>query len=202
MLTTNQTPYEIYALGNWATTNSTTEAQTTLPTPEPPVQLAKVELVKTIEFDKSLVDVELLTQFAFDVPMPECIMQNEKQDKVLEDGSIKKGGYFTTVKWNDGTYTTVKASEGDESERSVYIAFCAALAKKLYGTNAAVHRIVTRHTEEYINAQKQKEKEENRAKERAAEQAAHERALLKEAKRLRLKAEAKRYNIAHAYDKE
>ena len=201
MLTTNQTPYEIYALGNWETTNSTAEAQITLPTPEPPVS----PVVKTIKFDSSLLDFndELFTTlYVFNTPMPECIMQNEKQDKVLEDGSIKKGGYFTTVKWNDGTYTTVKASEGDESERSVYIAFCAALAKKLYGTNAAVHRIVTRHTEEYINAQKQKEKEENRAKERAAEQAAHERALLKEAKRLRLKAEAKRYNIAHAYDKE
>ena len=200
MLTNNQTPYGSCCLGNWAT-NSTAEAQITLPTPEPPVS----PVVKTIKFDSSLFDFndELFTTlYVFNAPMPECIMQNEKQDKVLEDGSIKKGGYFTTVKWNDGTYTTVKASEGDESERSVYIAFCAALAKKLYGTNAAVHRIVTRHTEEYINAQKQKEKEENRAKERAAEQAAHERALLKEAKRLRLKAEAKRYNIAHAYDKE
>lgn len=200
MLTTNQTPYESCCLGNLAT-NSTAEAQITLPTPEPPIS----PVVKTIKFDSSLFDFndELFTTlYVFNAPMPECIMQNEKQDKVLEDGSIKKGGYFTTVKWNDGTYTTVKASEGDESERSVYIAFCAALAKKLYGTNAAVHRIVTRHTEEYINAQKQKEKEENRAKERAAEQAAHERALLKEAKRLRLKAEAKRYNIAHAYDKE
>lgn len=124
-------------------------------------------------------------------PMPEVIMEREK-----------KGGHFTTVKWNDGTYTTVKASEGDEGERSTYMAFCAALAKKLYGTNSAVHRMVDRHSEAYIKAEKQKAASEQRAKERAAEQAAHERALLREAKRLRLKEEAKAYNRAHKQDEE
>ena len=124
-------------------------------------------------------------------PMPEVIMQREK-----------KGGHFTTVKWTDGTYTTVKASEGDAGERSLYMAFCAALAKKLYGTNSAVHRLVNHHDEAYIKAEKQKAAAEKRAKEREAEQAAHERALLREAKRLRLKEEAKAYNRAHKMDEE
>ena len=134
--------------------------------------------------------------------LPTCIMTNEKLDKVLKDGKIKPGGLFTTVQWNDGTYTTVKASKDDSCMPSPYMAFCAALAKKLYGSNAAVHRIVERNTKEYQEAQKAKETAEQRAKERAAEQAAHERALLREAKRLRLKAEAKAYNIAHTMDKE
>ena len=136
------------------------------------------------------------------VPIPTCIMTNEKLDKVLKDGKIKPGGLFTTVQWNDGTYTTVKASKDDGYMPSPYMAFCAALAKKLYGSNAAIHRMVERNTKEYQEAQKAKEAAEQRAKERAAEQAAHERALLREAKRLRLKAEAKAYNIAHTMDKE
>lgn len=124
-------------------------------------------------------------------PMPECIMEREK-----------KGGHYTTVKWTDGTYTTVKASEGDNCERSAYMAFCAALAKKLYGSNSSVHRVVDRHMETYIKAEKQKAATDKRAKEREAEQAAHERALLREAKRLRLKEEAKAYNRAHTMSEE
>lgn len=135
-------------------------------------------------------------------PEPECIMTKEKLDKVLPDGTVKPGGVFTTVKWKDGTYTTVKASKDDCYAPSPYMAFCAALAKKLYGSNAAVHRMVNHHTHEYLEAKKAAEAAAKRAKEREAEQAAHERALLREAKRLRLKAEAKAYNAAHSMDKE
>lgn len=134
--------------------------------------------------------------------MPEVITTKLKKDKTLPDGTFKKGGLYTTVKWSDGTYTTVKASEGDECESSPYMAFCAALAKKLYGTNSAVHRIVNRHTAEYLESEQKKAAADKRAKEREAEQAAHEHALLREAKRLRLKEEAKAYNRAHKQDEE
>lgn len=147
-----------------------------------------------IETHKAVPTAEKLTIFLVQretPPMPECIMQNEKN-----------GGHYTTVKWSDNTYTTVKASDNDEGERSVYMAFCAALAKKLYGSNSAVHRMVNRHTTEYLAEQKKKADAEKRAKEREAEQAAHERALLREAKRLRLREEAKAYNRAHRMDEE
>lgn len=121
-------------------------------------------------------------------PMPECIMERDK-----------KGAHFTTVKWDDGTYTTVKASQDDEGERSSYMAFCAALTKKLYGSNSAVHRVVNRHTETYLTAEKKKADAAKRAKEAARIQAEHERKLLREAARLRLKDEAKAYNSAHRY---
>lgn len=134
--------------------------------------------------------------------MPEVITTKVKKDKTLPDGTFKKGGLYTTVKWSDGTYTTVKASKGDEFDGSPYMAFCAALAKKLYGTNSAVHRIVNRHTAEYLESEQKKAAANKRAKERVAEQAAHERALLREAKRLRLKEEAKAYNKAHKMDEE
>ena len=128
--------------------------------------------------------------------MPEVIMENVKQDKTLKDGTIKKGGLYTTVKWNDGTYTTVKVSQNDASEKSPYMAFCAALAKKLYGSNAAVHRVVNHHLSTYLEAQKKLKEEAKFSKELEAKEKAHERAVLREAKRLRLKEEAKAYNRA------
>lgn len=146
--------------------------------------------IDTASANKSNTTVVLLEQHN-KPPMPEIIIEREK-----------KGCHYTTIKWTDGTYTSVKASEDDAGERSAYMAFCAALAKKLYGSNSAVHRAVDRHMETYIEAEKKKADEAKRAKEREAEQAAHERALLREAKRLRLKEEAKAYNRAHKLDME
>lgn len=156
-------------------------------------QTATIRLEPNCSITKTMQQtvIKALTDVRTKPPMPEVIMEREK-----------KGGHYTTVKWTDGTYTTVKASEGDEGERSAYMAFCAALAKKLYGSNSAVHRAVDRHMETYIKAEKQKAAADKRAKEREAEQAAHERALLREAKRLRLKDEAKAYNRAHRMDEE
>ena len=49
----------------------------------------------------------------------------------------------TLVIWKDGERTTVKPMEGMlESEMSHYSAFCACLAKRIYGTNSRVNRIV------------------------------------------------------------
>lgn len=149
-----------------------------------------VNSIETTSANKSNTTIVLLEQHN-KPPMPEIIIEREK-----------KGCHYTTIKWTDGTYTSVKASEDDAGERSAYMAFCAALAKKLYGSNSAVHRAVDRHMETYIEAEKKKAAAAKRAKEREAEQAAHERALLREAKRLRLKEEAKAYNRAHKSDME
>lgn len=46
----------------------------------------------------------------------------------------------TIVFWKDGTKTIVKCSEGDIYNK--YFGFCAALAKKLYGNNNRVNKIV------------------------------------------------------------
>lgn len=119
---------------------------------------------------------------------PACIMQR-----------IKKGVECTTVKWNDGTYTTVKISCADASEHTPYMAFCAALAKKMYGTNSAVHRMIDRHLETHLIEEKKKLQEQTLAEREARMNAEHEKKLLKEAARLRLEEEAKRYNAAHSY---
>ena len=52
----------------------------------------------------------------------------------------------TIVFWGDGTKTVVKASSHDEFNE--YAGFCAALAKKVYGTSSMVRRIVGEGTDE------------------------------------------------------
>lgn len=120
---------------------------------------------------------------------PECIMKNNKN-----------GVICTTVKWNDGTYTTVKVSESDSCAPSTYMAFCAALAKKMYGTNAKVHRTVERHTLEYINAQKAKAENEKKIKQQEDEHRIHHRKVLAAAKRMKIKEEAKKYMKTHEFE--
>ena len=46
----------------------------------------------------------------------------------------------TIVFWKDGTKTVVKCAKGEKFNE--YTAFCAALAKKVYGTNSRVTKIV------------------------------------------------------------
>lgn len=51
---------------------------------------------------------------------------------------------LTTVYWEDGTSTTVRRTFGEPD--SPYVAFLAALGKKVYGSNSAIKSIVRRKT--------------------------------------------------------
>lgn len=53
---------------------------------------------------------------------------------------IIKNGPATIVFWIDNTKTVVKRKEGAEDD--IYVAFCAALAKKMYGTNSKVNKML------------------------------------------------------------
>lgn len=132
------------------------------------------------------------------------IVHPETKPKVIEPVSItenkKNDTLFTTVKWNDGTYTTVKVCQEDMAVSSPYMAFCAALAKKMYGTNSKVHRMVDRHMSDYLKAQAKKEADEKRRKQKAEEHRIHHRKVLAAAKRMRIKEEAKKYNKTHEFE--
>lgn len=52
----------------------------------------------------------------------------------------KNGAYYTDVLWKDGTVTVVKLKEGDNFDE--YTAFCAAFAKKVFGSTNAVNTVV------------------------------------------------------------
>lgn len=65
--------------------------------------------------------------------------------KKLSPERILKSGTATIVFWSDGTKTIVKRSS-DEPEDE-YIAFTAALAKKVFGSNNAIKKIIKTRTE-------------------------------------------------------
>lgn len=67
---------------------------------------------------------------------------------------IIKSGLVTVVLWKDGTKTVVRCA-GDETY-SLYNAFVSALAKKVYGSNSAVKRII----DNAVTVQKPKKKPE------------------------------------------
>ena len=65
--------------------------------------------------------------------------------KRLTPERILKSGTATIVFWSDGTKTVVKRSS-DEPENE-YTAFTAALAKKVFGSNNAIKKIIEKKTE-------------------------------------------------------
>lgn len=61
--------------------------------------------------------------------------------------NVKKiihSGLWTIVTWEDGTLTKVKME--DDGHYDEYAAFTAALAKKVYGNNSKVHKILEKKT--------------------------------------------------------
>lgn len=70
-----------------------------------------------------------------------CYQENQKSRKVnVLPVKVIYHNPATIVFWGDGTKTVVKASSHDEFNE--FAGFCAALAKKVYGTSSMVRRIV------------------------------------------------------------
>lgn len=59
---------------------------------------------------------------------------------MLTPVKIRKDGPVTVVFWQDGTATSVRCGAGEQYDD--YVAFCAALAKKLFLSNSAIKRIL------------------------------------------------------------
>lgn len=71
---------------------------------------------------------------------------------------------YTTVLWNDGTRTTVKLSDDDIYDE--YSAFCAALAKRIYGSNSRIKKIIQAQGRVPLSKEEKKARKKER-KERA-----------------------------------
>lgn len=70
--------------------------------------------------------------------------------EIISTGEYKDGRVETIVGWSDGTITRVWLAKGEENDP--YVAFTAALAKKVYGSNSAIHRIVnSEHNSHFID---------------------------------------------------
>ena len=116
----------------------------------------------------------------------------------LKPESIDVNGDYTTVHWNDGTHTVVKRAE-DEPD-NLYAAFCAALAKKLYGSTANVHKLAESVETGRVKAKKEQECRERIAAQKAKEQRDHERKVKAMAKKLALEEEVQKYFKEHKKD--
>lgn len=68
----------------------------------------------------------------------------------------------TIVFWKDGTKTVVKKSPKEPYNK--YTAFCAALAKKVYGNNSQVNKIVEAGIEQKPCDKKKKSKDKSQTK--------------------------------------
>jgi len=88
---------------------------------------------------------------------------------------VSEDGDTTAVRWKDGTVTVVKRNPNDKP--SLYMAFCAALAKKMYGSSSRVADMIETHTEDYFRKKAQKEKEARRLAQEQKEKRDHERKL-------------------------
>ena len=88
--------------------------------------------------------------------------------KTIQVKSIKFDKKFTTVTWNDGTTTRVGCMLEDRYNK--YEAFCAALAKKVFGSTSKVKHIVDTKDEqiEIDKQRKEREAQETAAKIRKA----------------------------------
>lgn len=62
---------------------------------------------------------------------------------------IRKDGLVTVVFWQDGTATSVRC--GAVETYDDYVAFCAALAKKIFLSNSAVKRVLKNTPVDVIN---------------------------------------------------
>ena len=67
---------------------------------------------------------------------------------MLTPVKIRKDGFVTVVFWQDGTATSVRCGAGETYDD--YVAFCAALAKKLFLSNSMVKRVLKNTPVEYV----------------------------------------------------
>ena len=68
------------------------------------------------------------------------VMITDSARMLLTPVKIRKDGLVTVVFWQDGTATSVRCGSGEQYDD--YVAFCAALAKKMFLSNSAVKRML------------------------------------------------------------
>ena len=68
---------------------------------------------------------------------------------LLTPVKIRKDGLVTVVFWQDGSATSVRCGTGETYDD--YVAFCAALAKKLFLSNSAIKRVLKNTPVDVIN---------------------------------------------------
>ena len=99
-----------------------------------------LHVVDSTKFSNALKSIRKAVEMTNPSPKPSLV------EKVIVNGPK------TIVFWNDGTKTIVSCREGEEFD--IYTAFCAALAKKMFGSTSRVKAIL----EDKLIIQEKKEK--------------------------------------------
>lgn len=120
----------------------------------------------------------------------ECPVEEEEQE--LEPTLITYNDGSTVVYWNDGTRTAVRLCKEDamNGADSTYTAFCIALAKKIYGSNSALHRLIHDIDENTIRGKKEAERQKLIEEKKRREKINHDRKVRKLVKQMQLLDEA------------
>lgn len=82
--------------------------------------------------------------------------KKEREYVSLDIRRIIKNGPATIVFWEDNTKTVVVRKKGEKD--NMYYAFCAALAKRIYGNNSQVNKIVKSIVDETKKTSKKEKK--------------------------------------------
>lgn len=77
-----------------------------------------------------------------DAILPNDILKyfNEKEKNIMKPTRIFQNNNATIVFWDDRTKTVVKKMDGQKDD--IYDAFCAAFAKKMFGSNSKIKKMV------------------------------------------------------------
>lgn len=70
-------------------------------------------------------------------------------DSILVDDPVKQiiyNGPKTIIIWNDGSKTIVSCGKNDTFD--IYAGFCAAVAKKMFGSTSKIKQIIANHIKE------------------------------------------------------
>lgn len=121
----------------------------------------------------------------------EYCREDEKEDEIVPVRLVRNNG-ATIVYWNDGTKTVVRLCKEDKQSGSDsnYTAFCIAVAKKIFGSNSAIHRLVKQIDDENIKAKAAAEAQKELERKRERERINHDRKVRRIAKELKIMDEA------------
>lgn len=100
------------------------------------VKIEKKELQDTVDCVKRLAPMSDSAKAAFMYGTWPMFVFPYKPTRIITNGPA------TIVFWNDNTKTVIKCMEEDHND--LYTAFCIALAKKMYGSNSKIKRVIDR----------------------------------------------------------
>ncbi len=104
-----------------------------------PKYYIKKENVKIIKEDKKMAKSESNFKKWSDITV-----EDARSLDIFKVKTIHHSGPVTVVRWEDNTVTVVRLTDGAQNDP--YAAFCIALAKKLYGNNTQIKKIIKEKT--------------------------------------------------------